>query len=1229
MTDRLNHEISRRMRQFDYGLRGARALWPASQIVNRWEFTEMVNDRDLETEFHGSTGIGFNRRVEREKLDEFLTATRADDAPDFEVKTSGDYPYLYVVEFIVPEDINQAAIGYDGAQEKNRRNTLERAMLTGKSALSAPVTLVQAPNEGPGFLLFFPVYEKGSKPQTEEERRKHLIGWTYMPIIASRVLEGVTAHVEDELDFKVFHGTTNSPEYFIYDTHQHLDKSKKQSNADQDHAGEHISVAKTITIGGETWTVICSTSERFQRAARSNFYGSIIAGAAITFLLTGLIFTLSRRSHQAHEMAMKMTEELATTLKKVEMLAMVATRTTNLVTLCDINRKILWVNEGFTRVTEYTLEEVIGKSPGEILQSELSDPETILQMRASFDAGKPIHCEILNRSKSGRDYWMELDIVPLKDAQDTVTGFMSIQLDISERKEAEALLKDQAERTELALEAGELGLWDWNVATGKTLFDERWASMLGEKLEHLTPYVDEWIKRCHPDDLPLAKEEIQKHFDGETPIYECLHRVKHRDRSWRWIMDSGKVFSRSSNGEPLRMVGTHRDVTKQYTAELELQRQTAELNHTGSLAKVGAWEYNLTNKNVYWSEQVRVLHEVDNDYIPTLETALAFYPEEARQKMDNVVRYAIDNGGTFDIEVPFITANGNQLWIRSMGESIQVNGKTEALRGAFQDITESHQQKLALEEAKIVAEQASQAKADFLANMSHEIRTPMNAVIGMTELLQNTALNTDQSEFVSVIQSSGETLLVLINDILDFSKIEAGNLEFESIPVHVRDCVESALELIARPAAEKNIDLLVSIEPDVPVSIYGDKTRLFQILTNLLSNAVKFTEKGEVLVSISNTTSINGITDNNGLHFEIRDTGIGIPTDRLDRLFKSFSQGDASTTRQYGGTGLGLAICYRLVVLMNGRIWVESYPKKGSTFHFEIPLKPTSNEADVRSVTPSADIEGKRLLIVDDNSTNRRILSLQAQNWGLIPFTAASAKEAISWIDRGDHFDLAIIDVQMPEMNGYQLAAEIRKRLDPTKLPIIVHTSLGDDGKPFEGLKVSKILTKPVKSTVLYDALLQSLHAPAAVKDNLILTPIEPNLATEHPLRILLTEDLPINQRVAVLLLERQGYTAAIAENGIEALKALESESFDVILMDVQMPEMDGLTCTRLICKKYPTEKRPWIIAMTANAQEGDHKICLDAGMDDYVTKPISRKILTQALIRASGELNNRRQAKS
>ncbi len=1224
-TKRIHNEISRRMGQFDYCLRGAAAIWPASTEVTREDFSAMVEDRDLANEFPGSLGLGFVRRIHRANIEDFLVKARADGAPDFDIKTSGNHEELYVVEYLFPYLQNLAAIGYDIAQDNSRRLAADRAMLTGKSAITAPVSLVQAPDEGPSFLVLFPVYEKGTRLTTADDRHKHLLGWTYMPVIASRVFEGSSGHIDNSLDFEVFHGTKTSSENLIFDEDHHLDKSKKSSYTKDNYTDRLFTESGTIEVGGEKWTVICSTKENFTRADRVSVWSSLIGGGIITILISCLTSTLGRSGRKAEELAKQMTIELNEAVKKLKMLSLVATRTTNSVIFCDTNRVITWVNEGFTRMTGYTYEEAIGKSPAELLQTEHTNQETILLMRQQLDRAEPVRCEILNCRKSGHEYWTDLDILPLKDHSGVLTGFMSIQQDIDERKLNEESIKEQAERTAMALANGELGLWDWNISTGYTLYDERWASMLGEKSEDLKPSSDEWIRRCHPDDLPEAKINLVNHLKGKTPRYEVRHRLKHKDGSWRWIISNGKVVSWGANGRATRIVGTHRDITNRYTAQLESQRQQAALNHTGKLAKVGAWELTVSNSYLYWSDQVYAIHEVENDFIPDLESAFNFYKGEAHDAIRDVAQRAIDNGESFDIELPLVTAKGKNIWVRVKGEAFRENGVTVILHGAFQDVTDTHMQRIALDEARKLAEKASQAKAEFLANMSHEIRTPMNAVIGMSELLQRTKLNTLQEDYVQMIRSSSETLLALINDILDFSKIDSGNLELELIPIQIRDCVEYALEFTARPAAEKHVELMVWIDPDVPIAIYGDKTRLCQVIINLLSNAVKFTPQGEILISISNVPTGHQIFEKR-LHFSVKDTGIGIPYDRQDRLFKSFSQVDASTTRHYGGTGLGLAICARLIHLMGGSIWVDSKPNEGSTFHFEIPFKEAPCPKEVKTDHLLSSIEGKRLLIVDDNPINLRILGVQLDGWGISSFPTASAKEALSWIDRGDAFDLAVIDVQMPIMNGYQLAKEIRKRKNSEQLPIIAVSSLNDNGKDFEGSDVYKILTKPVKSSALHDVLLKALHIqeadePPSHNDH----PPTPLLAETYPLKILLAEDMAINQRVTQLMLGYYGYNITITENGRKALEALDQDAFDIILMDVQMPEMDGLTCSQLICEKYPLSQRPWIIALTANALEGDSQTCKSAGMDDYISKPISSESIASAIIRASSELKKRR----
>jgi PAS domain S-box-containing protein len=789
------------------------------------------------------------------------------------------------------------------------------------------------------------------------------------------------------------------------------------------------------------------------------------------------------------------------------------------------------------------------------------------------EAGEPLYVQ---------GFWM--DITERKRLEETVRAR---EAELAREKQYYEALVTLSPTAIVTLDLEER-VTSWNPAAER-LFDWTEAEALGRSI----------------DDLVLGSAELVREGTRVTALAledGVAHVTSSRTRK------DGTRIEVEILMRPLTLEGrnegylvVYHDITAAKKAETRFRRLAEELPLVTYI--------DADDETVYISPQVEEVLGYPVDDWKGNRWELSIHPDD-RELVLASEREQERTGEPSTLEYRMIRADGAVIWVRDAASYVlDEDGARLYLQGFWTDISERKAAEEELRQARAEAEAATEAMSAFLATMSHEIRTPMNAVIGMTGLLLDTDLTPDQRELAEVARTSGDALLHIIDDILDYSKIEAGMLELESAPFDLRRCVEGAVAIVAPRAAGKRVELGCLVDPEVPVGIYGDSARLRQVLLNLLSNAVKFTDEGDVVVDVDAERAADGRWR---LHLRVRDTGIGIPADRIARLFESFTQADASTTRRYGGTGLGLAISRRLVELMEGRLWAESEEGKGSTFHVELEAR----EASLEGPPGAGALKGLRAVVVDDSATGREIVSRQAATWGMAVESFELPSEALARIRGGERFDVGVIALQMGEMDGLALARAIRE--SGAELPLVLLTPLGhvQDGPSLSDFSAQ--LTKPVKASPLHDALAEAVARGLAEGAPEAGAPAEPGRADGAGLRILLAEDNAMNQQLALMLLKKLGYEADVASDGREALEALERQSYDLVLMDVQMPELDGLEATRRIRAARPAGSGPRIVAMTANAMKEDREACFEAGMDDYVAKPIRPEELAAALSRCT-----------
>jgi len=791
---------------------------------------------------------------------------------------------------------------------------------------------------------------------------------------------------------------------------------------------------------------------------------------------------------------------------------------------------------------------------------------------------------------------------------------------VIERKQGEEELKQSEERLAAAQKMAHVGSWEWNVITNQVVWSDEQYRLFGLEPGRQEASYDLYLSLVHPNQRTEAARWLKAVWAMKRSARTDIVIV--RNDGEERILNSWADVVLDNDGNVLRVVGTSQDVTERERAERALAESEERFQLVSRATDDAIWDWDVIANTISFSDSLGTLFGYRTG---EFESTMAFWmnsihPDDHDDVMSSVHAFFAGRDEVWVGEYRFRCADASYAFVHDRGYVVRdTRGNPVRMVGSMMNITERKRTESELRAAKADAEAANRAKSEFLANMSHEIRTPMNGIIGMTDLALETELNRDQREYLGMVKTSAESLLGLINDILDFSKIEAGMLELEAIDFSLRDCISGVLKPLSLRADQKGLELVADISSNVPDHFVGDPLRLRQILVNLTANAIKFTERGEVVIEVFSRAPSSGKSE---LHFSVADTGIGIPVEKQKTIFEPFSQADGSTTRTHGGTGLGLSIASQLIEKMHGEIWVESKVGEGTTFHFttvlavqHVPMAASScGELDI--------LAGMRALVVDDNAVNRRILQEMLSHWRMSPTLVESGemalKEMLRAAEAGSTYQLVVLDAVMPGMDGFVLAEKIHDQPELAGATVMMLSSAMPVGTALRcsSLGIASYLTKPVTQSELLDAILAAVTS--RMDEPTVRAPRMPAslgaLATSS-LRILVAEDNVVNRAVATGILEKQGHVLVHAANGREALDAFSDGAFDLILMDMQMPQMDGFEATRCIRElEVTTGGHIRIVAMTAHAMAGDRERCLAAGMDDYVSKPLRKEDLLRSL---------------
>ena len=1095
LVERVSEDVSERFSKPVYGLKGVRALYATNHTTKRATFRDFVESRQLAKDFPGVRGLGFIQRVTRPDLDAFVAAEQADGAPGFAIRQLADKHHddLYIIKLIEPAANNVGAQGLDVGSEANRRAAAQHAIDTGEPTLTKAVTLVQDQRKTPGWLLFIPVYLKGTQPDTAEARRASLVGLAYAPIVAAELLQHISDVGPGGIDFELFDtapdGTRST---LLYDADNHIEYAAVHHDAVE---ARRFSMTTLLKLSVGDMILQARTSREFDaKVDHSSKWLVFAAGALLSAMLSLLVRQQITSRYRAEAIARQMTEHLWYEEARSRDFS---TSASDWFWETDAQHRFSYFSDNFEKVYGLDRTRLLGLSRMDLLAKNAQNHPDLWQAhQAQLDSHQPFrNFEYESCNEAGEIMWIMVSGVPHFDEHGVFAGYRGTGSLVTARKQREEELAVQSRRLREIIEGTHVGTWEWDIQTGRVVFNERWAEIVGYTLDELAPVsIETWMKAAHPDDLKQSNALLESHFAGELDYYECESRMWHKDGHWVWVLDRGKVSSWSAEGKPLVMSGTHQDITKRKIAE----------------QRVGEINRELKNRQFALDQHAIVsITDLNGDilFVNDKFCEISGYArEELLGKNQRIVKsgvhpselYAdlwqtISQGRVWHGEIQNRKKDGTPYWVDStIVPLLDADGLPMQYIGIRTDVSEIKSQQLALAQAKEAAQAANIAKSRFLATMSHELRTPMNGILGMAQvLLMPDLTEVERKDYARTILNSGQTLLVLLNDILDLSKVEAGKIELELIPFAPRQMVKEVLALYAESAGHKGLEIdsdCTGLVGNDGAQYLGDPHRVRQMLSNLAGNALKFTAHGHIRIEVRQIEC-----DGRGalLEFAVSDTGVGIPEDKQGVLFKPFSQADSSTTRHYGGSGLGLSIVSSLAKQMGGDVGVESAPGKGARFWFSVRLEKANTDAFIQTEEPEkaqsqfSQLIG-RVLVVEDNLTNRKVIQTMLAHFGLATTVVEDGQQCIDILQRDSAFDLVLMDLQMPVMDGYA-ATEWIRRWEATgqrpRLPIIAVTAnaYDEDKKRCLSVGMDDFLAKPISLEGVQSVLQRWLKAGAVL----------------------------------------------------------------------------------------------------------------------------------------------------